>query len=79
MSKQLKPRLGRFGVSSEDEKQEILPGRNADNTNKSTTGAIKCLEEYLSEKGLPDLQHTLNCELPTILDNFYVNARTKKM
>ena len=81
MSKKIgtfKPKTGRFGASSETEKQAILLSRNADNTNKSTVGAVNMLNEYLAEKGLPDLDHTLDIELPSVLENFYVNARTKK-
>ena len=65
MSKQIgtfKVNSARFGASSDNEKEAILLGRNAANTNKSTVGAVNCLEEYLSEKGLADLDHTLDAE-----------------
>ena len=81
MSTQLgkfKPTLSRFGVSSEDEKAKILTERNAKNTNKSTTGAVRCLEEYLQEKGLHNIANTSDADLPSVLEDFYVNARTKK-
>ena len=81
MSKQIanfKPVSGRFGVSTDAEKVKILTERNAKNTNKSTIGAVRCLEEYLKEKSLPNIENTTDNELPSVLEDFYVNARTKK-
>ena len=68
----------RFGASSDDEKKKILQERNAANTNKATISCVKCFQDYLKEKQLPDVDAIENRDLPQILEDFYVNARTKK-
>ena len=64
MSKQIgtfKVNSGRFAVSSDIEKEAILLGRNAANTNKSTVGAVNCLGEYLSEKRFARSRSHIRC------------------
>ena len=74
----LNPNVGHFGCSNQEEKEKILEERTAPNTNKSTRTAIRCLLEYIAEKHLPALQDTVDADLPKLLENFYIDARTKK-
>ena len=75
---QFKPTIGRFGVCSDKQKKEILRECHSENINKTTLSAVRCIEEYLIEKQLPRLELLPNEDLPGVLEDFYVNARTKK-
>ena len=39
---------------------------------------MRCLLEYIAEKKLKPLQDTDDADIPELLENFYVNARTNK-
>ena len=64
-----------FGATTDQERQEILDNRNAQNTNKATKSTVGILIKYLKEKQLPDLTDIKNEDLPDILLNFYTNAK----
>ena len=75
---EFKASTGRFGTTSEQEKQSILRERNSVNTNKATSSAVCCIEQYLQEKGHVKLDLLPTEDLPNILEDFYINARTQK-
>ena len=77
MSGKFKVKTARFGTSTHQEISEILEGRNAKNTNKATKNSVSALKEYITEKQLPILEETLDCNLPDLLQQFYVDARKK--
>ena len=78
MNATFKPVTGRFGSSNDDVKKELLEQANAKNTNKATKVALRCLNEYLMDKNLGSLDQIADDDLPEILENFYVAARSKK-
>ena len=65
----------RFGSKTDEQKIEILDGRNAKNTKRATKSNIKTFLEYLQEKGLPNLEDLDVNQLPNILEDFYPNLR----
>ena len=69
---------GRFGSSTAEEMKLILQQHNAKNTNKATKCSVTALREYLKEKDLPILEEILDCDLPDLLEKFYVDACKKK-
>ena len=77
ISGKFKVKTARFGTSTHQEISEILEGRNAKNTNKATKNSVSALKEYITEKQLPILEETLDCDLPDLLQQFYVDARKK--
>ena len=69
---------GHFGSTTSEEKAKILEDKTAKNTNHATRGSVNCLQEYLKSKGIANLCHISNDELPNILENFYSDLHTKK-
>ena len=59
-----------FNDRSEKEIQEILDGKDKQNTKKATEGALKALKQYISSKKLPKIDN-LTDQLATILFSFY--------
>ena len=66
-----------FGSTTYEEMNSLLQGRNVANTNKATRSALKSLNDYIDAKGLPKLKDTPNIDLPSLLEKFYADARTK--
>ena len=73
-----KPSTGRFGSSSKEVKQKLLEDADTKNTKKSTKSAIATLNAFIAKKGLQKLENTPDLELPSLLEDFYVAACTKK-
>lgn len=65
----------RFFTKTSTQKQNILDGRKAASTNKATKVWMKCFNDYLTEKDLPDADTILIDELPDVLTNFYTELR----
>ena len=73
-----KVRTGRFGSTTDEEKQKIKEERTAKNTNRATKSSVACLMEYIAEKEIQfELKDIPLDDLPKILEDFYCNARTK--
>ena len=72
-----KPNSARFGCSGKDELKKIIEERGAKNTLKSVKMSITVLRSYLAEKNLPQLEDIDLDSLPSILEDFYANARQK--
>ena len=70
--------FGRFKTLSKTEKDEIMQGRSAGNTNKATKMWLDCFREYLAEKGLKPLDEITTEELPNILSDFYTEVKKKE-
>lgn len=70
------PRPKRFASFNDDEFNDIVINKDAENTKKSTKQATTIFREYLSEKSLPvDFESLDKQTLAKILGKFYVEAR----
>ena len=67
--------IKRFTAKSEQEKADILEGRNAKNTKRATKSNMKTFLDFLREKGLPDLEDMDVKQLANVLEDFYANLR----
>ena len=67
--------LQRFGQSTEHERKQILDNRNAENTNKATKSTVGIFIEYLKEKQHAELAAISTEQLPSVLLEFYTNAK----
>lgn len=65
----------RFFSRSEKAKQAIYSERKAPSTHQATKVWMKCFNDYLAEKNLPDADTILIDELPQVLTNFYTELR----
>ena len=76
-------KLKRFKPSSDEQKEEILKRRKAENTNKSTKLWLDCLNDFLKQKyeGTPrSSSDGITAEqLPNILEDFYVEVKSQKI
>ena len=73
-----KPISGRFGSSSKEIKQHLLENVDKKNTKRATKTTVSTLNAYIGEKGFQKLESTPDCDLPDLLEDFYVGARTQK-
>ena len=64
----------RFDVLDNSAKETLLENRKALNTNRATKQWIACLNDYLSERNLPDVDHLDLDQLPEIIGEFYISA-----
>ena len=69
---------GHFGSTTEEEKAKLMENRNAKNTNRATKSSLRCLMNYLIEKGRPALSEISDDKLPSLLLDFYTDMRAKK-
>lgn len=65
----------RFDTKTKVQKQNIMDGRKSPSTNKATKVWMKCLNDYLKEKELPDADTIDIEELPNVLSDFYTELR----
>ena len=70
--------FGHFKTLTEAQKDGIMQGRSAENTNKATKLWVDCLREYLDEKGMPILEEVCDAELPKLLSDFYTEVKKKE-
>lgn len=70
-----KKKKSRFLTQSKQAKDEIMKGRKSPSTNKATKVWMKCFNDYLEEKDLPDADTILVDELPNVLSDFYTELR----
>ena len=68
-----------FGIVNEDEKDYMMAHRKAENTNKATKQWVLCLNDYLKEKQLPNIDDITTEDLPSVLGDFYFSARKKRI
>ena len=68
-----------FKSTTKDVKEAIFNGRKADNTNRATITWVTCFKEYLTEKQLKPKEQLSNAELASVLSDFYVELRKKKV
>ena len=71
--------INRFETLDEATKEELLQNRKALNTNRATKQWVSCLNAYLNERDLPDIDHVDLDELPTIIGDFYFSVRKKRI
>ena len=76
-SGKFKPFTARFGTSNDEIKDKILETSNSKNTNRATKSSVAVLKAYISEKKLQNLENTPDADLPNLLEDFYVSAKTK--
>ena len=57
----------RFKSVNDKETEQLLPKRNARNTNDATKVWINCLKDYLIEKNKLQLHEICNDDLPKVL------------
>ena len=67
--------INRFSSKSEQEKSDILEGRNAKNTKRATKSNLKTFLDFLIEKSLPKLEDMDVDTLARVLEDFYVNLK----
>lgn len=65
----------RFFTKTTVEKKAIFDQRKAPGTNEATKVWIRCLNDYLAEKKLPDIDTISTDELPNVLSDFYTELR----
>lgn len=70
-----KKEKSRFFSKSKEQKQDIYDGRKAPSTNKATKVWMKCFNDYLKEKNLPDSETISSDDLPAVLSDFYTELR----
>ena len=58
-------------VIDEATKEDLLQNRKAQNTNRATKQWISCLNEFLCERNLPNVDCMDIEDLPKILEEFY--------
>ena len=56
-----------------------MKNSNAADTNRATDTLIKCLSEYLNEKGKPKIEEICNDNLSSLLTKFYTQINKKKL
>ena len=71
-------KFARFKRLSDEEKNEIIEGHSAENTNKATKCCVVCFREYLVEKDLPILEKITDADLPQVLSDFYIEIKKKQ-
>ena len=76
--KKRKLSLDRFKKTTDDDKNDVLKRRKAQNTNKSTKLWIDCLEDYLKARDLGGVDALKAEDLPQLLETFYVEVRSQK-
>ena len=66
----------RFASLNEDDFEEILRHKDAENTRKATQGAATLFQSYLSEKGPnQEFEKLDKTTLASLLSKFYLEAR----
>ena len=65
------PQNNRFDDLDNETKENLLINRKAVNTNRATKQWVQCLNAYLQEKNLPDLDSIDHDELPKVIGDFY--------
>lgn len=72
-----KSKKTRFFTKTTNEKEEIFKKRKAPSTNEATKVWMKCFNDYLKEKNLPDadLLTLEDNQLPNVLSDFYTEVR----
>ena len=66
-------------ILDEATKDELLQNRKALNTNRTTKQWISCLNAFLKERQLPDVDSLDLEQLPQIIGDFYFSVRKKKI
>ena len=83
MEKQEKPNFNVnfecFKTPLDAEKDEIYSKKKAKATNDATKLWLKCFEDYLEEKGLPQSEKLTDRQLSEVLYHFYTEVRKKKI
>ena len=69
----------RFEVVDETTKEELLKNRKAYNTNRATKQWIACLNDFLNEQNMPDVDSLTVEQLPQVIRDFYFSARKKRI
>ena len=67
----------RFDVVDESTKQTLLENRKALNTNRATKQWILCLNDFLKERSLPEVDSIDLDKLPELMGDFYFSAHKK--
>ena len=61
------------------QEKKLLQNRKALNTNRATKQWISCLNAFLKERQLPDVDSIDLEQLPQIISDFYFSVRKKKI
>lgn len=69
------PKISRFKTLKTNAKEDIYDKRIRDSTKEATKVWLKCFNDYLKEKKLPDAASVSTEQLPTILTDFYTELR----
>ena len=69
----------RFELLDEATKDDLLQKRKALNTNRATKKWVQCLNDYLKEQKLGDIETISSDQLPEIIGDFYFSARKKRI
>ena len=69
----------RFNIVDDLTKEDKLENRKALNTNRAMKQWVLCLNDYLKECNLPDVDSIDHDQLPSVLRDFYFSARKKRI
>ena len=69
----------RFDDLDDDTKENLLKNRKALNTNRATKQWVQCLNAYLTERKLGDVDSIETKKLPDIIGNFYFSTHKKRI
>ena len=67
----------RFDIVGSQEKSDLMKNRKAENTNIATKQWVSCLQAYLNERKLGQLDDIETEDLPKIIGDFYFSIRKK--
>ena len=68
-----------FKIVDNTTNEELLLNRKALNMNRATKQWVLCLNDFLKERQLPDVDYLDLDQLPDIIGDFYFSARKKKI
>ena len=60
------------------DKEAMKLKAKAENTHKATKLWTNCFQNYLTRNGLPDIDTISNNELPSVLENYFIEIRKVK-
>lgn len=70
-----KSKKERFKRKEKEDRDKIMEDRVNDNTKKVTKIWMKCFNDYLTERDLPDQDTISSDDLPKVLEEFYTELR----
>ena len=69
----------RFDIVDDEQKEHLLENRKAQNTNRATKQWISCLNDFLNERNMGDVDQLNIDDLPKVIGEFYFSARKKRI